>query len=233
MCRKVISEGANKNTDDLGGYRLWDLSPGLIYLKVVGRRGTWTGVGGLTQMSLSDEAYGPMYYPSAATRAETQPLRIRAGETLQADFVVQGHKAYKVKGVLQNLTQYTRPSVRLLRGDDAVGGRAAVNISNGSFEISDVTPGAYLVQAYSSNSTTPVLGEAAVTVSDGDVSGLVTAKNSGVDVNGTIEFPPEPSGVHGVRRRSATVQAQHNAPNYLPFPATISSSKWTHPGDLR
>ena len=24
-------------------------------------RGTWTGVGGLTQMSLSDEAYGPMY----------------------------------------------------------------------------------------------------------------------------------------------------------------------------
>jgi hypothetical protein len=223
--RRVISEGANKNTDDLGEYRLWDFSPGLIYLKVVGRRGTWTGVGGLTQMSLSDEAYGPMYYPAATTRAETQPLRIRAGETIQADFVVQGNKAYKIKGILQNLPPYTRPSVRLLRGDDMVGGRASINISNGSFEISDVTPGSYLVQAYSNNSTTPVLGEMPVTVGDGDVSGLLIAMNTGVDVSGTIEFPPESNGVRGVPRRFATVQAQHNAPDHLPFVATVSSQQ--------
>jgi hypothetical protein len=232
--RRVFREDANKTTDDRGEYRLWNLSPGMNYIKVFGRRGTWTGVGGLAQMALSDEAYGPVYYPNASTRDEGQVLRVGPGETVRADFVVQGRKAYKIRGRLQGLTAYVRPSVRLLRGDDPIGVRASVNIATGIFEISDVTPGSYLVQAYATNSTNPVLGEAPITIAERDLTDVMIAMNSGVNIRGSIDFPAgpaAPSGRNG-RRQSTTIQALNIAPERLPFPAAAITASADESGQF-
>lgn len=201
--RRNFEEDATKTTDDLGEYRLWYLSPGLYYLKVTGRYGIRVGVGESPQLSESDEAYGPLYYPSARTRDEAEPIRLHPGETIQADFRVEGRKAYKVVAALQGYTPYEEPHVQLLRGDDPVGNRVLVNLSTGIVEIFDVTPGAYAVQAFNPKSKPPRLAQADVVVENHDVSGVNLRMMEAIEVRGKVEF----TGANGARAPAAFIRA--------------------------
>jgi hypothetical protein len=218
--RKTTRVDANKNTDDLGEYRLWDLSPGLAYLKFVGRSTTARGLANPSAVSLPEETYGSLYYPSAFSRAEAQPIRIHPGETIRADFAVTAHKSYKIRGTLRNITAYGRPTIRLMRDDDQVGVRTYVNASSGLFEMSDVTPGHYVLLAYATDSNTSVFGETVVTVGEGDVAGINVTLGLGVDIKGVVQLPAESSNYikdqTGISRRSATVQALNDSADRPP-----------------
>jgi hypothetical protein len=218
--RKITRVDASKNTDDLGEYRLWDLSSGLAYLKFVGRSTTARGLANPSAVSLPEETYGSLYYPSAFSRVEAQTIRIHPGETIRADFAVAANKSYKIRGTLRNSTAYGRPTIRLMRDDDQVGVRTYVNATSGLFEMSDVTPGHYVIQAYSSDSNTSAFGEAAVTVGEGDVAGVTVSLGLGVDVKGTVQFPAESSNSNkdqnGISRRSASVQVLNDSADRPP-----------------
>ena len=233
--RRELDEDAYQDTDDLGEYRLWDLTPGLVYLMVFDRFGTATNSAPVVS---SGEVFSPIYYPAAATRAEAQPLRIHPGETIQADFVVERHKSYTVRGVLKNaskIASYGRPWVRLLRGDDLVPARASLDLATGAFVVSDVLPGTYTLQVFGRGSTPLVFGESVISVENGDVAGVVVPMGTGVDVPGKIEFPPrredpglepsadslpmpDPKSAH-----FAIVQAELNHPERLPAEVEVNT----------
>jgi hypothetical protein len=224
--RRQLYEDAYKETDDLGEYRLWDLTPGLVYLKVTDRYGTATTPNNV-QVAGSGQSFSPIYYPAAATQMEALPVRIHPGETIRADFVVEHHKAYQIRGVVgnaANIASYGKPWVRLLRGDDWLGARAFLDLATGAFLVSDVLPGSYTLQAFGNGSTPLVFGETAVTVEERDISGVVIPMTTGVDVHGKVEFPPRPKDPNpdpdpdadSDSENFASVQAQLNHPERLP-----------------
>jgi hypothetical protein len=194
--QKTTRIGASKRTDDQGEYRLWDLAPGPVYLKLVGRAAFLTYPSAFPRFPLSDEAYGPVYYPSGATLAEARPVQVQPGETVRAEFTVAARPAYSIRGTLRNLPAGVTAEIRLLRRGEEMGNRVAVNRAGGTFEIADVTPGSYLAQAYartqvSTGGSSQILyAEAPVTVEDASVTGVALALSAGVEVKGTLQLPP-------------------------------------------
>ena len=187
--RKEFHNDAAYETDDLGEFRMWDLDPGLVYLRVVNRNGTSPKAAD-PSLRPSHVAYAPVHYPAADTQAEAQAVRIRPGETIRADFFLQEQKAYKISGVLENpgLTSIGEPWIRRLRGDDGVPVRSSLDLAKGTFEIVDVQPGSYTIQALV-NSDPAMFGETTVTVREGDISGLTLPLTMAASVKGTVVFP--------------------------------------------
>jgi hypothetical protein len=209
--RSSWREYASKVTDDRGEYRLWHLSPGRYYLKVSGRPGTFTSFSDSVTMADSVDAFVPVYYPSASAIGGAEVIRLHPAQTMRADFVVEARNAYRIRGVVRGFARDSRPTIRLLRGEDAVANRTVFNSATGAFEVFDVTPGQYVVQAYRASGRPLVLGEAQVTVADRDVAGVFITASAAIEVRGTVEF----SGTGSVALRNnmptqrlATVRAR-------------------------
>jgi hypothetical protein len=80
--------------------------------------------------------------------------------------------------------------MRLVRAGDTLGNRAQVNVTNGVFGVEDVTPGTYVLQAYTSDTGPMFMGEMPVTVADSDLSGVTIAMSPPVDLKVHVEVPP-------------------------------------------
>jgi hypothetical protein len=186
-------------TNDLGEYRLWNLPPASYYVKVVGRRGTYVRLTGTPQAGESDEAYGPVYFADAASQQSAQMVRIGGGETFRADFKVEGHAAYRIRGSILNVASNRGLAIRLLRGEDAMGNRANLNVVSGAFQVYDVTPGAYTLQVYSTDTGRILFGETEVSVQNGDLTGVSVSLGGGVDVSGVVDGLPEEGAFVTVR----------------------------------
>ncbi len=116
--------------------------------------------------------------------------------------------------------------MRLVRSGDTLGNRAQVNLANGVFGVADVTPGPYVLQAYTQDVGPVLMGETPVTVGDADLTGVKIALNPAVDVNVVVEAPAQVDGPGGVamRRPLVIVQAAPMDPRVLPrnFPSVSS-----------
>jgi hypothetical protein len=223
--RVLKDDYASKVSDDRGEYRLWYLSAGKYYLKVSGRQGTInsfvSGSGGLLP-----EAYGPVYFPNNPDSNGARVLDLGGGQTVAADFKLEGHVVHLIRGTLSNMPQRRAIVMRLVGSGDTLGNRAQVNVANGVFGVADVTPGQYVLQAYTQDSGPVLMGETPVTVGDADVTGVKIALNAAVDVNVRVEAPAQTDGPGGValRRPGVSVQAVPMDPRVLPrnFPSARS-----------
>ncbi len=89
--RHVLKDDyASEVSDDRGEYRLWYVSPGNYYLKVLGRRGTVNSLVSASRGVLV-EAYGPVYFPNSPEPDGARVLELGGGQTVTADFKLQGH----------------------------------------------------------------------------------------------------------------------------------------------
>jgi hypothetical protein len=223
--RVLKDDYASKVSDDRGEYRLWYLSPGNYYLKVLGRRGTInalvSGSGGVLA-----EAYGPEYFPNSPELNGARVLNFGGGQTVTVDFKLEGHAVRQIRGTLSNMPQRRQIVMRLVRSGDTLGNRAQVNLANGVFGVADVTPGSYVLQAYTQDAAPVLMGEVPVTVGDTDLTGVKIALNPAVDVNVRVEAPVQADGPDGVplRRAAVSVQAVPMEPRVLPrdFPSARS-----------
>lgn len=171
--RRQARQAFDQITNQNGEFRLEDLPPGMFYLRATGRAGGQT--------------YGPVYYPSAATQDDAQLLTATAGKSISADFHLASHASFHVRGIVTNMPLRRNVVVHLLRGDDPLGGSAAVT-PGGTFEITGVTPGSYTVQAYTPDVTPLNVGEAAVDVEARDPVPVKLTLSEGEDISGHIEF---------------------------------------------
>jgi hypothetical protein len=96
--RKRWEQHAITSTDPDGGFRFADLTPGLYYVKA----GPST-VGALG--ARQEDAFGAAFYPGAPGPDGTSPVRVAAGEKMQADFSLKSEPVFKVSGVVAGLTQ--------------------------------------------------------------------------------------------------------------------------------
>lgn len=184
--RKMLRPPQTVRTNDLGEYRFWNITPSSVYVKVAGYQGTYSAVGGAPAVANSSEAFPTVYYPAAPDRESATLIKVPAGQTLRADFSLTSRKSFRIRGVIQNAGSYQGLGVRLMSGEEGVGNRVSINPTSGAFQVYDVTPGSYTLQAFSRGRSV-ALGEANVAVDAEDVTGVTVALSTGVDVQGAIE----------------------------------------------
>jgi hypothetical protein len=162
-----------KLTGQDGAFAFEDVPPGAYAVRAAGQA--------------AGKSYGPVYYPSAVTQDQARLLRAEPGKAITADFRLENHVPYRIRGIVTNMPLRRTVAIRLLRGDDPVGETAPVG-PNGTFEVLDVPAGSYTLQAYTPDIVPLDLGEAAVTVEDRDAVAVKVALNEGEDISGHIDF---------------------------------------------
>ncbi len=176
-----------KVTDQNGEYRFDGLPSGAYYLRSAGH-----------------------FYPAAVTQDLAQILAVASGKVVTADFHIDPHTVYQIRGLITNMPLRKTLEIRLLRDGEPLKNAFEVT-PNGTFQVMDVEPGSYTLQAFTPGTVPPDFGEAEVTVGEGDVAALKISLSEGVDVYGHIEFRGS-----GSLEKYAVVHATPFAPRRLP-----------------
>jgi hypothetical protein len=158
--RRNIRVAATR-TDDLGQYRLFNLSPGRYFLSA-------GGLAGPTQGEPRDSAYStpngvPQYYrwtydPSGTDEAAAAPIDLQPGADFRGiDLLLKGESPYRIRGrVIDSKTGQPPPRVNfsLNLQDSGIRGSANLLVSNpnyraadGSFELQNINAGSFFLTA--------------------------------------------------------------------------------------
>lgn len=129
-------------TNDRGEFRLRDLPPGRYY--VTAYKLGYSGAG--------SPPLAAVLYPNASRLEDGQPVKLAPGEERpDVNFVLGDAKLYKISGRFVD-RETGQPFTNVRFGADAASrisppGRAGQMLPDGTFEITDLAPGSYLLGA--------------------------------------------------------------------------------------
>jgi protocatechuate 3,4-dioxygenase beta subunit len=151
----------------------------------------------------SQKAYAPTYFPGVTAIADARPVTLGLSqESSDIDFGLQLVHVGHVKGrVVDPGGTPTWSGTVTLAGENATGaggrGGGGFGVSyggriqwDGTFDIGNVPPGRYTLQARGMDAETPQFGAQPLMVADGDVEGLTIQLAAGARITGTIVFGP-------------------------------------------
>jgi hypothetical protein len=188
--RRLTPTGQGDQTDDTGAFRIYGLPPGDYYVSASLQSGRFMG-----EDSSDRTSYAPTYFPGSGNVAEAQRVSIRIGEELpNVSFALLPTKAVRVSGTVVD-SRGQRVSSGFVMLQDASSSidmfmeRFAGRVRpDGSFIVSNVTPGAYTITVNSGfgggddNET----ATASITVGNDDLPGINLVTSRGSTVVGTI-----------------------------------------------
>jgi hypothetical protein len=198
--RRLMPVGIGDQTDDTGSYRLYGLSPGDYYVSAVLR-------GGMMGLDSDDTtSYAPTYYPGTGNVAEAQRITIGLGqEHPNVSFALLPTRTVKIMGtvvdsqgkpltngfvMLMDASEIPGPGMMMGSG----GGRVR---RDGSFTLSNVSPGSYTLVANAppfGADATPETASMPLTVGNEDLGGLQLVTGRGATVSGRIVAAEGSSG---------------------------------------
>jgi hypothetical protein len=166
--RRQVVMGQMGATDETGSFRIFGLPAGRYYASVSAR------LGGTRKTKTL--AYPPLYYPKAADIAAAQAIDLKAGDEAEIKIrLPEPVPAYQVSGVVVGASN---AGVSLIPQEPSTGFQRPVGELNwdpktSSFRISQVTPGAYLLQAdVMQPGKSALFASVAVTVGNANVEGI-------------------------------------------------------------
>jgi hypothetical protein len=187
--RQLTEVGAH-NTNDLGEYRVANLSPGRYYMAVTNRSGGGQGAGMSSPVTT--------YYPNGTDAQSAAPLDIIAGQDMRAvDIQMRSGRVYSVHGkaidasgsALGNIGLLWTPQIDIA-ASTILNPMTRVQVQtarDGTFAIGGVSPGLYTLQTSPTQAGGPRgLGRVEVTVGEANVEGVVMAIAPGQVVSGTV-----------------------------------------------
>lgn len=198
--RRLMPVGIGDQTDDTGAYRLYGLSPGDYYVSAVLR-------GGMMAADMDDStSYAPTYYPGTGNAAEAQRITIGLGqEHPNISFSLLPTRTVKITGtavdsqgkpltngfvMLMDASEMPGPGMMMGGG----GGRVR---QDGSFTLSNVSPGSYTLMANTPPFGADGMPERAsmpITVGNEDLSGIQIVTGKGATLSGQIVAAEGSSG---------------------------------------
>ena len=155
--KRTLSMGATVETNDLGEYRLFGLSPSRYFVSAVYPR--WSRSGGDEDSGSSEgeqQGYAKMYYPGTADTGKAISIDLKGGEEVPSiEILLRKVLTYRVRGRVYNQITHkpgTGTNVLLMpktnrREWDSIQ-HANVEKQDGSFEIPEVLPGSYVLTAF-------------------------------------------------------------------------------------
>jgi len=183
-------------TNDLGEYRIFGIAPGKYYLSVTSRNTNPYGGVDRSANAQPDEGYAPTYYPGTPDLAGAAPINVTLGRAIQGvDATLRRTRTYRVKGIVAGAPRVgNRGGMLTIRSKDAGAMMYGFdrNMGNfrgpdGEFELRDVRPGSYVVEAiYSDGPNQMMVGRTSVEVSDRDLENVTVHLGGGIEVRGNI-----------------------------------------------
>jgi hypothetical protein len=179
--------GRPATSDDTGTFRLYGLTPGTYY---VSARADDMGRMGPAVTDASVTGFAPTFYPGTPVEAEAQPIEVVAGAEVVADVTLVVARLTSVSGFVVDPSgaRATGGFVMTMQGGRSrgmgFGGGGGGQIKpDGTFTVSGLAPGEYVVQARPVFGSNPMfedattnrrerLATASVTVSGEPIAGL-------------------------------------------------------------
>ena len=202
--RRILATSGYAETNDLGAFRLFGLSPGRYYLSAT-ERGQVVGDKEFTRSSgqTGERGYARTYFPGTPDVARAAAINVREGEEIPGtDIALKEVTVHRVRGkVLNQVTHKPGQEVmvaltpRTNRQEWDFGRQDEVSKADGSFEIGNVVPGAYTIMAFWFDANEGKSDSAAqkIDVGEGDVDGVELIIGTGATVQGRIVWEGKPS----------------------------------------
>jgi hypothetical protein len=212
--RRPVNAGRQSVTDDLGQFRIWGLPPGEYIVSATLRSFNIVEAQMLAGTTNEATGYAPTYYPGTGNVAEAQRVSVTLGaEASVAEFALLPVRTAKITGTVVDAEgkPHREGFVSLMQhqpvggGDNmmffgGMGGGGRIG-PDGSFTLSNVTPGEYALQARVRRSkpgeapgpefAMPGEGEMAmmtVNVAGEDLVGIVLVATQGARMTGRVTF---------------------------------------------
>jgi hypothetical protein len=200
--KRTLAMGATVETNDLGEYRLFGLSPGRYFVSAMYPRWSRLGGSGDSEGSESDQqGYAKMYYPGTADAGKAISLDLKGGEEVPSiEILLRKVLAYRIRGRVYNQITHkpgTGTNILLMpktnrRDWDSVQ-PANVEKPDGSFDIPEVLPGSYVLTAFWFEEGKIYSTRMPVEVGNADVDGVAVTIAPGININGQIIWDGKPA----------------------------------------
>jgi protocatechuate 3,4-dioxygenase beta subunit len=202
---------SGERTNDLGEYRIAGLAAGAYYISVTPPTDFKSLIESTSNASASGASnqecparaaevggqecpthkpaatsYMTTYYPATKDRSQAAAVQLHAGDDFPANFSLTRSPSLTIRGSVANLPPGASAVVMLQSRDFNLTLNGAEIHKDGSFEIRDVSPGAYTVVASVSESADPMIARQSLQVSSENVEGLRLAPHAGAWVHGRI-----------------------------------------------
>ncbi len=198
--KRQLEECDQANTNDLGEYRMFGLSPGRYYLSA-----TPNDFAGRRQAYDNGRGYAPVYYPGATDPAGAKAIDLEAGTLLRGvDITMIKTRTARVRGRVVDPTPKQNgqgAGVNLRPQDESrymFGGNFYSGVDQqGNFEIKSVVPGAYYAHAYKSVGGKAYQGRQPIDVRESDIDNLVLELSPPGELKGQFRFEGRSAGTPG------------------------------------
>jgi hypothetical protein len=188
-----------ERTNDLGDYRIAGLAAGNYFISVTpppdfrsliettgNAPAPRNGAAGSEKPAPA--AYQTTYYPGTRDRGQAEPIQLHAGDDFPANFALTPSPTLTIRGSVVNLPPGTTAAIMLQSKDFSLVLNGAEMHRDGSFEIRDVSPGAYTIVATVDNAAVPMLARQSLQVTSANVDGLQLAPQAGGSIRGRLRM---------------------------------------------
>jgi hypothetical protein len=189
-----------ERTNDLGEYRIAGLAPGKYFIAVtpppdfrslIETTGSTPGAVAPHAGAVSEKpaplAYQTTYYPGTRDRSQAAPIPLHAGEDFPANFSLTPSPSLTIRGSVMNLPPGSSAAIMLQSKDFNLVLSGGEMHKDGSFEIRDVSPGAYNIVATVDNVAVPMMARQSLQLVE-NVEGLRLSPQSGGTVRGRLHM---------------------------------------------
>jgi hypothetical protein len=207
MGQRTLTPANSAVTNDIGEYRIFGLAPGQYYISSVPQQDFLTGPavaqGSVLEGQEARNGYAPTFYPGTPDATAAQRLTVGIGQTLtEINVALVATRTATISGTAVDAEG--RPMrggfVQIMSrgGISGVGGAGGPLRPDGTFSISNIAPGAYVLRANSiSDRVLPPSGApvgapefslAYVTVNGEDITDIRLTRVVPVNITGRISF---------------------------------------------
>jgi len=192
-----------ERTNDLGEYRIAGLAAGSYFVAVTPPPDfrSLIEASGLSSASApaararaaapdkpAPAAYQTTYYPGTRDRAQAAAIQLHAGDEFPVNFSLTPSPTLTIRGSIVNLPLGASAAIMLQSNDFSMVLNGGEVHKDGTFEIRDVSPGAYTLLATVENAATPMTARQALQVTSANVEGLRLAPQTGGSIRGRLRM---------------------------------------------
>jgi hypothetical protein len=186
--RRLVPAGRQAQTNDIGEFRLFGVAPGQYYITATWRQ--------FNPMNAEDKtAYAPMYFPGTDNPTQAQRITLGAGEE-KNDIVMalRPIRATRVSGTVTGSDGKPFPGSVMVMATGGFGfnmaGAGPIR-PDGSFVVSGLAPGEYMLRAQSFGpGTEPEMAAEKITVTGDDIADVHLVASKPSSATGRIVMDP-------------------------------------------
>ncbi len=197
--RSHWEQAGAERTNDLGEYRIPSLAAGNYFVSVTPPPDFRSLIESTSNApaakpsnaAVSDKpapsAYQTTYYPGTRDRGQAASIQLHAGDDFPVNFSLTPSPSLTIRGSVVNLPPGSTAAIMLQSKDFSLVLNGAEMHKDGSFEIRDVSPGAYTIVATVDNAAAPMMARQALQIAE-NVEGLRLAPQTGGSIRGRLRM---------------------------------------------